>query len=188
MVIRTLTCLLLALIASGCGASRGPGASAVQQRSAIDLYFPLIDGTIYTYQHEAGDAFMIRVKRTGPGTAQLVTGGSIKTLSVSPTAVRRDPMGTLLQAPFEPGATWQGDHGSVRIVDNHAQVKVPAGSFKDCVHTLEEVGGDARGRIETWFCPDVGIAKKIVQEWQGAQSLTQVTELRSFGPPVDLQK
>jgi hypothetical protein len=187
MVLRVLTCLLIGTITFGCAGAKGSGSRGAPARSPVEIYFPLNDGTIYTYQ-QAGNAFMIRVKRTGPGTAQLVTGASVKMLSVTPTAVRRDPVGTLLQAPFEIGASWQGDHGSVRVLDTHAQVTVPAGAFRDCLHTLEEVGGDAHGRIETWFCPDVGITKMIVQEWQGAQSVTQLTELRSFGLPVDLRK
>lgn len=189
MSLRALSCMLVAAITCACARSSQPPALAAAAKSPVELYFPLVDGTIFTYQGGAHDEmFMVRVKRTGPSTAQLITGDSVKMLSVSPTSVRRDSAGALLQSPLEIGASWQGDHGTVRIVDLHAQVQVPAGSFKHCLHTLEEVGGDVHGRIDTWFCPDVGIAKMIVEQWQAGQAVSVTTELRAFGPSVDLRK
>jgi len=47
--------------------------------------------------------------------------------------------------------------------------------------------GDARGRITTSYCPEVGIVSLLVEEWHGADQISQLTELRAFGPPTDLR-
>jgi hypothetical protein len=132
--------------------------------------------------------FMVRVKRVGPTIAQLLTGSSLRLLSIGPDFVRREGAGIVLRTPLKVGETWQGDKGVVKIVDANVEVKVTAGTYKDCVQTVEEVGGDARGKITTFFCPDVGIARMQVEEWHGADHFTQLMELRSFGPPMDLAK
>ncbi|MBI5531992.1 MAG: hypothetical protein HY898_04705 [Deltaproteobacteria bacterium] len=192
MSLRAATIALLVSIACGCGAATPQAAAPADNRSEVERYFPLIDRTIFTYQTSTGSSstemFMIRVKRVGPKVAQLLTGSSLRVLSIGPDSVRREGAGVVLRAPLKTGETWQGDKGTVRIVDANAEVRVPAGNYKNCVQTVEEVGGDARGKITTFFCPDVGIARMEVEEWHGAEHLTQIMELRSFGPPMDLGK
>jgi hypothetical protein len=187
------TCLATAaLILCSCAGTPSPSLAPRDTRSQVERLFPLLDGYIYTYQNSgqsAGvDMFMIRVRRTSSTTAQLVTGSNVRMLTISADHVRRDGGGFVLRAPLQKGASWQGDKGIVRVVDTGVQVKVPAGSYLGCVQVVEEVGGDARGTITTFFCPEVGIARMRVQQWQGAEELTQTTELRSFGPPMDLRK
>ena len=192
MTLRFVCLASLVSIACGCGASAAPGAATVDRRSEVERYFPLVDGHIFTYQttneSSAVEMFMVRVKRSSTTTATLVTGASFRSLTVAPDFVRRDGAGFVLRSPLQQGATWQGDKGLVRVVETGANVKVPAGSYSHCVQTEEEVGGDARGKITTFFCPGVGIARMQVEEWHGAEHLTQTMELRSFGPPMDLGK
>jgi hypothetical protein len=182
-------CLLLPLL--GCAAPSAPLHATTGHRTQMELFFPLHDGHLYTYQltggTEAPEMFMVRVKRLGPSIAQLITGTSVKVLTITPEAVRREGYGTVLQAPLQPGASWQGDKGLVRVAQTDATLEVPAGRFTGCVKTVEEVGGDARGTIETHFCPEVGIARIQVQQWQGDAQASQTVELRSFGAPMDLR-
>lgn len=156
----------------------------------MEHFFPLTDGTIYTYQTETDrgpDMFMVRVRRVGSDSALLLTGSNVRSLTIKPDSIHRAGGGFVLQAPLSKGTSWQGDRGTVRVVDDNHQVTVPAGSFKGCVLTVEEIGGDARGRITTSFCPEVGIVRMVVEEWHGADQASQTIELRSFGPPTDLR-
>jgi hypothetical protein len=131
--------------------------------------------------------FMVRVRRTGPSSADLRTGATSKTLVFDAVSVRRQGGGILLRAPFDVGASWTGDRGQTRITDVQAVARVPAGTFQSCVKTVEEVGGDARGRITTVYCPDVGITSMQVEQWSGAEQTIETVELRAYGPPMDLK-
>lgn len=183
-------CLLLPLIATlSCGGSQ-PHPKDAARVAGVERFFPLVDGTIYTYQSvtdHGPDMFMVRVRRVGPDTAQLLTGSSVRSLSIKADSIHRAGGGFVLQAPLSKGSSWRGDRGTVRILEDDHQVTVPAGSFKGCLLTVEEIGGDARGRISTSFCPEVGIVRMIVEEWRGADQVSETVELRAFGPPTDLR-
>ncbi|HQP34228.1 MAG TPA: hypothetical protein PLI95_03585 [Polyangiaceae bacterium] len=187
--LRWLPALAAVSLAAACGGA--PSATrAPSPPVGVERYFPLIDGTIYTYQAQTPhgpEAFMIRVRRVGPDTAQLRTDAGLRTLAVRSDSIQRAGGGFVLRAPLQKGASWQGDKGVVRVIDDNQRITVPAGTFQGCLQTVEEVGGDARGRITTSYCPEVGIVSLLVEEWHGADQISQLTELRAFGPPTDLR-
>jgi len=183
-------CLVLPLLAVlSCGGSQTRARDSAQT-TGVERFFPLIEGTIYTYQtvtDRGPDMFMVRVRRLGPASAQLLTGSNVRSLSIKPDSIHRAGGGFVLHAPLSKGTSWQGDRGTVRVIEDNQQVTVPAGAFKGCLLAVEEIGGDARGRISTSFCPEVGIVRMVVEEWQGADQASQIVELRAFGPPTDLR-
>jgi hypothetical protein len=61
-------------------------------------------------------------------------------------------------------------------------VTVPAGTYRDCVETVEEMeSNEGRKRTTTAFCPGVGITVRETEVEQDAQHATERIELRSFG-------
>lgn len=181
--------LLPILAVLSCGGAQ-TGSRSAASTAGVERFFPLANDTIFTYQtvsDHGPEMFMVRVRRLGPETAQLLTGSSVRVLSIKPDSIHRAGGGFVLQAPLVKGTSWQGDRGTVRVVDDNHQLTVPAGSFKGCVQTVEEIGGDARGRVTTWYCPEVGIARMVVEEWRGADQAAQIVELKAFGPPTDLR-
>jgi hypothetical protein len=185
--------LAAALALSACSAaSPSSPKSGDSPRTALERYFPLGDDFVYTYdtiREETGerDTLMLRVERLDASRARVHTSSGVRELVLSDTAIQKEGGGFVLRAPLEPGAAWDGDNGgSTRVDAIDANVTVKAGSFTDCVRTVEEIGGAGRGKITSVFCPNVGIAWMLVEEWAGADHAAKRFELRSYGPPVDL--
>lgn len=176
----------------GCGAPPAKHAESAPAPAGVERWMPLRDKDIYTYEtlsddSGARDMFMVHVRRPDPHSAELVTGSRVRSLVITPEAIRRRQGGVLLQLPLEVGASWQGDNGGqTRVVSTSAAVDVPAGKFQGCVQTVEEIAAGARGRITTSYCPLVGIAQMIVEEEAEGAMVTQRVSLRSYGAPVDL--
>jgi hypothetical protein len=144
----------------------------------------------YTYQIDSGprsaDMFMVRVRKTSPSSALIRTGSSLRQVAIVGDSLARQGGAALLRLPLEEGNSWQGDKGRIVLKEVHAKVRVTAGTFNDCLKTIEEVGADARGRISTYYCPDVGIALMELEQWDGGREVVEKVQLRSYGPPMDL--
>ena len=70
--------------------------------------------------------------------------------------------------------------------DVNLNLTVPAGTFDACIQTVEEIGGAARGRVTSVYCPDVGLARMTVEQWERGERNSKRFDLRSYGPPVNL--
>lgn len=188
----------LAALALGCGGSpqappSAPSGAGKGASSPVDRLLPFADGTVFaydSYDEETGarGMFVTRVRVGASGRVELTTGARTKLLERLPDGVARVPERTyLLKAPLAVGATWRGEEGAtVRVTAVDAIVEVPAGKFVGCVETVEERDGDARRRVTTVFCPDVGIVKLEVEASAGGEHALERAVLRSFGPAIDL--
>lgn len=163
-----------------------PGAAGVTSSTQAERYFPLVDGTVYSYATEndaQGRGVLIaRVHRVDATHGELIFPTGRKRFSYSAEGVRIEPTGDLVLAtPIAPGATFRGQNGGqATIAETALAVTVKAGSFTDCVRVVEERGGDRRARYTTTFCPDVGI---VVIEAQSGE-IYERAELVSAGPAV----
>lgn len=130
---------------------------------------------------------LARVRRDRSEGGSLQMSGGTKRFSYAPDGVVLEREGMMpvyvLKQPLQIGNRWRGEHGGwVAITEVDAQVQVPAGSYRGCVKTVEERGGDQPLRVSTTFCPEVGIVE--LEAASGAQYEKAV--LTSYGPPVDL--
>ena len=103
---------------------------------------------------------------------------------------RYTPFVYLLKAPLVVGTTWPALQGStVRITAVGVSCTVPAGSFSQCVETLQESEPTPENRITTQlrFAPDIGLV------WQQRNLYRQATlerydimELQKLPGPIQL--
>ena len=175
----------------GCAGATGHSASAgSKSQFPLERYFPLNDA-IFTYERwpagaRSADMFMVRIHRTSPTSAEVRAGSARRQLTIRPEALLREGGAALLRTPVERGETWQGEKGQIELAEINASVDVPAGQFRGCVKTVEEIGGDAGGHVTTYYCPEVGIAELITEQWIGGAQQSEVVKLRAYGPPVDI--
>ena len=150
-------------------------------------YLPLVDGTVFAYDTRiepdgVRGLLVLEVRRRRPELAELVVAGRSQRLNVSSAAVELVTGGALLRAPLAAGASWRGDFGRVRVTHVSRSVTVPAGSFRDCLETVEEMTtAEGTKRTTTAFCPGVGITVRETEVEQDAQHATERIELKSFG-------
>jgi hypothetical protein len=158
--------------------------------TALERYFPLVDGMIYHYvtENEMGEAGLLitRAGRTSERGGQLhfpagskrfeyVNDGVTVTVDGGPVYVLKQPLAV--------GATWRGEHGgTTRVLSIAASVEVPQGHFDGCVQTLEERLGDHPVRYATTFCPGVGV---VLLEAASGASLERAS-LKSYAAPIDV--
>jgi hypothetical protein len=192
--------LSIGLAIAGCGGANDPANSAwiaptggqknVSSGSALELYFPLVDGNVYFYatQNEMGEPGLLvaRVYRADATHGELrFPSGSKRFEFTSDGVLYQSRLGTtyVLKAPLEVGTTWRGEHGGqTRILATKVNVDVPAGKFTGCIQTIEERLGDAPVKYATTFCPTVGV---VVLEAASGANLERA-ELKSYGAPNDL--
>jgi hypothetical protein len=191
-----LACAALALTAlpmacSGAGKAE-PGANAgTAPKSDLARYLPLPDHTVYTYQtrnEETGESglLMLEVSRPSPELAELRVAGRVRRLEIKADAIRHTNGGAVLALPIRKGAHWFGQDGPVQVTAVNVTAKVPAGRYTGCVETQESGGlPDAGRRTTTVYCPNVGIVKLVIEASNQGDLVTEVAELRSFGPKVD---
>jgi hypothetical protein len=150
-------------------------------------YLPLEDETVFSYEtHIEPDGLrgllVLEVRRRRPELAEFVVAGRSQRFNVSATAVELVTGGALLRAPLAEGASWRGDFGRVRVTRVALSVTVPAGTFRDCLETVEEMtSAEGTKRTTTAFCPGVGITVRETEVEQDAQHATERIELKSFG-------
>jgi hypothetical protein len=159
---------------------------AFSSGSAVERYFPLVDGYIYSYatMSESGDMGVLNATaaRSSPLAGELRSSASARRFEYTPEGVVSAANGAfILKTPLTPGSTWRGEHGGVTRIDaTDLAITVLAGSFAGCVRTVEERGGDRPARYITVFCPDVGV---IALEVTSGMTLERA-ELKSYAPPV----
>lgn len=192
----------LALACAGCsGAPSKPGdsskffadpsgAAGVTSNTAVERYFPLVDGTVFSYATETADGaqglLIARVHRTDATHGELLFPTGAKRFEYTPQGVRLLPAGSfVLAAPISVGATFRGQNGGrARIEDIAVVIDVRAGSYRNCLRVVEERGGDRPARYATTYCPDVGIVSLEAQ----AGTQYERAELVSAGPAVNIEK
>ncbi len=133
---------------------------------------------------ENGDAGVLvsTVARRSPAYGELRSSTGARRFEYTPAGVVSVTTGAfILKEPLVVGSSWRGEHGGVtRIEGTELVVSVPGGTFKGCVRTVEQRGGDVPARYDTTFCPDVGV---VALEVASGMSLERA-ELKSYAPPV----
>ncbi|MEP7120810.1 MAG: hypothetical protein ABJE95_07875 [Byssovorax sp.] len=158
--------------------------------TALERYFPIVDGKIYHYvtENEMGEAGLLiaRASRTGERAGQLHFPTGSKRFEYAPDGITVTVDGAsvyVLKQPLAVGTTWRGEHGgATRILSIAAAVDVPLGHFDGCVQTLEERGGDRPVRYATTFCPGVGV---VLLEASSGVSLERAS-LKSYDSPIEV--
>ncbi len=182
---------VLAPLALGlaCGSkTAAPAAAATVAASGIARYLPLEDGTVASFEtttEPGGERglLVLEIRRPSPTIAELVVAGRARRLNVSEHAVAHLAGGFLLREPLAPGAEWHGDFGHVRLTRTAQRVTVGAGTFQDCVETVEELATrEGEKRTTTLFCPGVGITVRETEAEQGAVRQSERMALKSYGP------
>lgn len=196
---------LVLAMAIGCGACAGRSgapestpwtAPSKGQRNVSSGYdaerlFPLVDGHVYHYvtQNETGDRGLLvaRVHRADASSGELRFPSGVRRFEYTAEGVRiasgAGEGAWLLRTPVAQGASWRGEHGGTTTVAAVGmRVETPAGTFEDCVRTLEQRGGDRPVRFETTFCPGVGVV--AVEAASGASY--ERADLKSYGPAVSV--
>src|SRR4051812_16447005 len=112
-----------------------------------------------------------------------VAGQVRKRYYFEPGGVRSGHGGYLLKLPLSLNAQWTGDDGQVRVTAVDQSVTVPAGTFSNCLQTVEQAQlGSATRKTSTLFCPGVGITVLEIEANEGSTSISQQLRLKSFGP------
>ncbi len=166
------------------------GVSGVSSNTSVERYFPMVDGTIYHYRTTAEDGdpgmLIIRVRRVDATHGELLyKNGRRKRFAYSPEGVRIEGAegNFVLPAPIQAGVTFRGQNGCPAHIEGVGVVMdVKAGSYRDCVRTVELCSGDRKIRYSTTLCPDVGI---VVMEAEAGTAYDHA-ELVSAGPPIDI--
>jgi hypothetical protein len=155
--------------------------------SAMERYFPLEDGKIYSYVTHDGDGsgmLVAKVRRTDPAHGELRLSNATKRFAITPEGVAYEGGPFILKGPPEAGTSWRGEHGgTTTIATIDAAVDVPAGHYASCLRTVEEGGRPPGSRYETTYCPGIGMVLLVVHAPGGEAR----AELRSYGAPVKIE-
>jgi len=192
---------LLLVAHTGCGgpppAASSPwlvpseGQRDVASGTALERFFPLVDGMVYTYKslNEVGEEGILitRVYRADAKHGELRFATGSKTFEFAPDGVvlkSRDGDAYVLKAPLEVGATWRGEHGgNTRVLSVSISAETPSGRYDACVQTLEERLGDRPVRYATVFCPGVGVVSLEVATGANYER----AELKTYAPPMRMK-
>ncbi|NUO51529.1 MAG: hypothetical protein HOV80_21955 [Polyangiaceae bacterium] len=171
------------------------GVKDVSSGTEAEKLFPMIDGHIYHYKTEllgegpaAGSgALMMKMHRSSSTAGELRRPAGTQRFEYTPagiaTTTKAGAPAFLLKMPLDPANRWVGPHGGqTRVAATGITATTQAGTFKDCVSTLEERGGDTPMRVSTTLCPGVGIVALEVQSGAAVER----AELVYYGPPVDI--
>lgn len=200
----TRTITLFALALAGCAGGPPPAASSpwllpsegakdVASGSAMERFFPLVDGMVYTYTtvNEVGEeGFLVaRVFRADAGHGELRFPTGAKAFEFTPDGVMLRKRGGetfyVLKAPLAVGTSWPGENGGKsRILSVNATIDAPAGHYDGCVQTLEERLGDHPVRFATTFCPDVGVVNLEVATGANYERAS----LKTYAPPMRMKQ
>jgi hypothetical protein len=182
---------VVGLLSAACGRPEVP-AREPQSGDAPELgvlgYLPADDGHILVFNtsdDSSGESGMLvyRVSRPRPELLELDAAGTVLRLELSADGARHVSGGWMLHLPLEDGAVWDGEFGEVRVTSASRSIAVPAGSFSNCVETVE---ADAERRQTLVLCPGVGPVLMEVEEATEADVRVVRAELVSYGPAVDI--
>jgi hypothetical protein len=197
----------LGLLLCGCASATEGNAAAANSRwltpgtgqqnavsgSAIERFFPLVDGMVYTYGtvNEVGEQGMLvaRVHRSDGTHGELrFPGTGTKRFELTPegvTVTQRGETAFVLKLPLAVGTKWRGEHGGQsRILDDAVSITTPAGHYEGCIQTIEERLGDHPTKYSTTFCPDVGVVQIDVATGGNFERAS----LKSYAPPMRMRE
>ena len=186
---------LIALLCAACASTPPPAAKPTAEPAAtteVSRFLPLVDATVFAYDTTSGVSgqkglLVLEVRRPRPSMAELVVAGRIRRVEIDATGIRHATGGYLLKPPLALHAKYPGDFGMVEITAVDKTITVPAGTFKDCVETSEELSGsEFSKRTVTVYCPDVGIVARRTDAESNEGAANESLELRSHGPRFDL--
>jgi len=188
--------VVVALASLSCAGSAQNASKPAQARpEPLDVarYLPLVDDTVYAYVTQAEGVaeqgvLMLAIKRPRPESVELAIGGRVQRLEIASDGIRHANGGWLLKSPLSAGAHWKGSFGEVRVSSLDREIEVPAGRFKGCLETVEEVSSPVQKRATTVFCPDVGIVLLQVEGMIEGEYGVERASLRSYGPRVDINR
>jgi hypothetical protein len=187
--------LACVFVLAACGGAAKPDAAAhasAASQNELSRYLPLTDNTVYTYRtrnEETGESglLMLEISRPRPDVAELSVAGRVRRLEIREDAIRHANGGAVLALPIRKGSRWFGQDGPVEVTAVNLTANVPAGRYTGCVETRESGGHPEAGRRTTSvYCPNVGIVKLVIEASSQGELVTEVAELLSFGPRVDL--
>lgn len=164
------------------------GVSGVSSNTDVERYFPLVDGTVFSYRTETEDGdsgiLVARVHRTDATHGELVYPTGKKRFVYTPEGIRQEPNPNyVLKGPLQRGTTFRGQNGGrAEIVEIGVVMDVKAGSYQNCLRVVEQRGGDRPARFATTFCPDVGV---VAIEASSGMSFERA-ELVSAAPAVNI--
>jgi hypothetical protein len=165
--------------------------AAGSSASPAEAYFPLQHGYIYRYQViDTGASLskaIVRSMRRSKTEGSLLVPGGRNAFRYTADGVLQQPQGSkahyVLKAPFRVGAHWLGKRRSrIEIEATALAVRVPAGSYVDCIRTKETRGGDHPILIRTVFCRNVGMVS--IEATAGGRQ--EQMRLESYDAPVNL--
>lgn len=173
------------------------GVSGVSSNTDVERYFPLVDGTVFSYRTETEDGdsgiLVARVHRTDATHGELLYPTGKKRFVYTPDGIRQEPsafahdgapsFNFVLKGPLQRGTTFRGQNGGrAEIVEIGVVMDVKAGSYQNCLRVVEQRAGDRPARFATTFCPDVGV---VAIEASSGMSFERA-ELVSAAPAVNI--
>jgi hypothetical protein len=190
MSIRDLGLCFVLLALSGCGGERkvaSPDGSVGGPVTDVQRLFPLEHNTVFSYitTDEAGTTgiYVMEISRARSTMAELKVAGKVFRRHISPNGIQAPGGGFVLRSPLTEGAEWPGEFGNVKVTSMSRSIKVPAGSFGNCLETLETAETPAYSKSATTvFCPGIGMVFYQVEGEQNGVNVSQKLELKSFGP------
>lgn len=197
-----LAALTLPSMACGAAPTAGPADASLPAAnpeahatapsgSALERFFPLVDGMLYQYvtENDQGDrgVLVARVARTEATRGELRLPSAVKRFRFANDGVILESAAGpvyLLKEPVTVGASFRGEHGGqTRIASASASVSVPAGHFDGCLQTIEERAGDRPLRYTSTYCAGTGL---VLLEATSSGSFERAS-LRSYGAPVQMK-
>jgi hypothetical protein len=176
-------------VACGGAAPKPPTDPIAPATSAgsLERYFPLEEGKLYNYVTKEGaetGMLVAKVRRADATHGELRLSNATKRFVISADGIGYDGGAFILKGPAEVGTSWTGEHGgTTRIAATDAAVTVPAGSYAQCLRTVEEGGRPPGSKYETTYCPGVGMVLLVVS----AAGSEARAELKSYGLPVKIE-
>lgn len=180
------------LAACGGGtAAPAPSAPPPAGPPGVSDYFPLEDRTTLSFvtKDDLGGSsfFVMEIERPTESRADIWIAGRRTRYSIEPRRIGRIEGGLLLEEPLEVGHTFPGPFGTTRITSTTEQVTVPAGTFENCLVTVEEATSPPK-RAETTFCLKVGVVRVVITGASEADVTRVQSELTAYGPRVDFSQ
>lgn len=170
--------------------SKAPPAPPAGPLTVGDL-LPFQDRTTlsFTARDDLGGTsfFVMEIERPKEERGEIWIAGRAQRFRISPDRVERIEGGVLLEAPLEVGHTFHGSFGVTEITKVGERVSVPAGTFDGCLVTLEQAASPAK-RVETTYCPKIGIVRVVVDGASDTDVTHVQSELTAYGPWLDIHK